>query len=131
LQVAIRCDATTFFYVDNVMFVRNATPIPYVARNPAEELLACERFYQKVKTSMRWKTQAVSGEVREQGVIYRVPMAAVPSVTVTAGTRNNVTTVTTADVQTGSLRYGVTATAAAATDTYAQGDTLVLDTGAI
>lgn len=127
LQISIVLNtASTTFTIDNIALYEGSITNPYyVATPPDQELLRCQRHYQKVTHSQRFRSSAAN-EFRDVGIIYPVRMMAAPTVTLsTTGTRNNIAAATVVDINPDAHRYELQATATT-TDTFSIEDQFTL-----
>jgi hypothetical protein len=116
--------ATTTAYLDNVMLVPGSVAANYVPLHPADDYARAQRYYEVHTLSGRTYAGA-GGMTLEVQVPVKATMAVVPTVTITPGTRVNVTAVTQRGSSVNSLAYFYTPTATG--DTYAITETYVLE----
>jgi hypothetical protein len=123
--------ASGIAYVDNAQLYVGAAPVPPYYPLPAEEdVRRCLRYYQKLRVSTRFPSFA-AGQINTRSYPLPVPMSAVPTAAVTAGTRSNVSSTAVGSVAANGFYYNVTATAGVSgtgTDTYAIDDIVTLET---
>jgi hypothetical protein len=126
LLVQFIFDASWTGQIDNVMLTMSPVAIDYVQRPPAEEMLLCKRYYQKLTgMSQRWRTSSAS-EVHSVGVPFPVRMAGTPTTTLTAGSRTNITSGALNNVGADGLEYQLTANLTT-TDSFALNETFTLE----
>jgi hypothetical protein len=133
LTLYLYMTVTGTYVWDNIMLCLSPAAIAYQPRPMAEEVALCNRYYQKIKVSTRWRAVANS-EVRAVPVFYKQTMPGVPTTTLTAGTRTNVTSATipstAGDITADGCRVEYTATTGVATtgqDTSSLNDLVTLE----
>lgn len=99
-----------------------ATPFEYI--HVADSLSRCERYYQKCIANTRGYSSG-SGVVIETPIQFRAIMRTIPTASLIAGARSNITTVTLPIISSLGARHYVTCSAAG--NAYALGETAVFD----
>lgn len=99
-----------------------ATPFEYI--NVADSLARCERYYQRCYANTRGYAPS-SGHPIETTIQYRVLMRTLPAVSLIAGTRANVSSVSIFGINIYGARHYILS--AGAGDAYAMSDTAVCD----
>src|SRR5215472_1507823 len=117
LLISFVFDTSCTAYLDNAMLVVGEDPVPFVPMHPADDLNRCFRYFEKKNFS--WRYYAPAGGLWLTLFLFaRKPVAG--TVTVSPGTRLNVSSVAADNTQADYV--GVTYNVSAAGDTYAQYD---------
>lgn len=112
------------FDITNVQLEKGSVATSYEVIDASTNASRCERYYQKVLANTRGYAQAGT-QTLETPIVYRTLMRAVPTASLLAGARGNVSSVVAGDVGIYGARHVVQA--AAAGDTYAIGEVAVFD----
>lgn len=79
------------WYLDNATLAVGTVPLAYVPRHPHDELARCQRYYERLITSVR-VTAGNGGEIYDYPLIFQAAKGGTASLTITPGTRNGVRT---------------------------------------